>query len=84
MRVCQNTNRNIKPEDDSDLGYYLAGRMEGEGYIGSRGIEVLFHESDVATAYNIKKRIGYGNINKVKDRRAYKLSILYKKGVERV
>jgi len=35
-----------------------------------------FHGSDVATAYNIKKRIGYGSIYKVKDKRVYKLSII--------
>jgi len=82
--VSEHQQKHKKPEDDSDIGYYLAGLIEWGGYIGSRGIEVNKNESDVATAYNIKKRIGYGNIYKVKDKRAYKLSIFNKKGVERV
>lgn len=82
--VSEHQQKHKKPEDDSDLGYYLAGLIEGDGYIGERGFEVIFHESDVATAYYIKKRIGYGSISKVKDKKACKLSIFHKKGVERV
>lgn len=71
-----------KPETDTDFGYYIAGLIEGDGYLGKRGIEIVFHEKDVNTAFYIKKRIGYGSISKVKDKKAYKLSIFHKKGVE--
>jgi hypothetical protein len=73
-----------RPCTDEDLGYYLAGLIEGDGYVGERGFEILFHENDIQTAYYIKQVIGYGSINKVKNKRAYKISIFHRKGVEKL
>lgn len=73
-----------RPKNNEDIGYYLAGLIEGDGYIGSRGFEILFYEKDVANAYFIKNWIGYGKVYKVKDKKAYKLTIFHSKGVEKV
>lgn len=73
-----------KAISDTDLGYYLAGLIEGDGYIGKRGFEIVFFEDDVSNAYYLKKRVGYGSISKVKDKKPYKLSIFHSKGVEYV
>jgi single-stranded DNA-specific DHH superfamily exonuclease len=53
-----------RPKSEEDFGYYLAGLIEGDGYIGKRSIEIAFHINDISLAYYIKKRIGYGNVTK--------------------
>lgn len=69
-----------KPDSDNELGYYLAGLIEGT----DKRLEIIF--SYASLAYNIKKWIGYGNIYKVKDKKAYSLrhSIGLKKVLELV
>lgn len=59
---------------ESDFGYYLAGLIEGDGHFSER-LEIIFHEEDIASAQFIRTKIGYGSIYKVKDKKAYKLSI---------
>lgn len=76
--------KHTKPKTNSEIGYYLAGLIEGDGYIGKRGFEILFSEHDLSNAYSIKKWVGYGTIYKIKDKKAYKLVIFNKKGVEKV
>ena len=74
-----------RPENETDLGYYIAGLIEGEGSSNSeQGFEMVFHEFDAANAYYIKKIIGYGSVSKLKDKKAVKLSIYHSKGVEKV
>jgi hypothetical protein len=60
----EHLNKHKKPESDESFGYYLAGLIEGDGYIGKRSIEIAFHVSDSQLAYYIKKRLGFGNIIK--------------------
>jgi hypothetical protein len=76
--------KHSKPESDEDFGYYIAGLIEGDGYIGERGFEIVFHEHDLNTAHYIKGWLGYGSISKVKDKRAYKLSIFHQEGVRKL
>lgn len=51
-----------RPNNDSEWGYYLAGLIEGDGYIGDKRIEIAFHINDIQNAYYIKKRLGFGNV----------------------
>lgn len=44
------------------LGYYLAGLIEGDGYIGTREIIISIHIKDIKNAYYLKKMIGYGKV----------------------
>lgn len=84
ISISEHFAKHKKPITESDIGYYLAGLIEGDGYIGKRGFEILFSEHDISNAYFIKKWVGYGTISKVKDKKAYKLTIFNKKGVEKV
>lgn len=83
-KVSEHFPKHKKPETDFEFGYYIAGLIEGDGYIGERGFEIVFHEQDVNNAYYIKKRIGYGTISKIKEKKAYKLMIFHKRGVEKL
>lgn len=57
---------------DNDFGYYLAGLIEGDGWFGKNQLIIVFAENDTSLAYYIKKRIGFGNIYKIKNKKAVK------------
>lgn len=62
-----------KPVSDEEFGSYLAGLIEGDGYIclvGSPNFIISFHNNDAPLAYYIKKRVGFGTVSKVKDKNA--------------
>jgi hypothetical protein len=63
------------PEHKSNLtneefGYFLAGLIEGDGWFGNKELHLIFSEEDISLAYYIKKRIGYGNVYKIKNKKA--------------
>ena len=53
--ISDHMGKHKKPDNDNELGYYLAGLIEGDGYFGDKRLEIIFHESDASLAYNIKK-----------------------------
>lgn len=55
---------------DEELGHFLAGLIEGDGWFGNKELHIIFSEGDVSLAYLIKKSIGYGNVYKIKDKKA--------------
>ena len=57
---------------DNELGYFLAGLIEGDGWFGNKELHINFAEEDTSLAYYIKKSIGYGNVYKIKNQKAVK------------
>jgi len=55
---------------DLEFGFFLAGLIEGDGWFGLNQLHIVFSDRDISLAYLIKKRIGYGNIYKIKDKKA--------------
>uniref|UniRef100_UPI00257B0C6B hypothetical protein n=1 Tax=Heterobasidion abietinum TaxID=207833 RepID=UPI00257B0C6B len=55
---------------DNELGYFLAGLIEGDGWFGNKELHINFAEEDTSLAYYIKKSIGYGNVYKIKNKKA--------------
>lgn len=55
---------------DLDFGYFLAGLIEGDGWFGLNQLHIIFSDRDISLAYFIKKRIGHGNVYKIKDKKA--------------
>jgi len=67
---------------DEELGYFLAGLIEGDGcWFGKKELHILFAENDTPLAYFIKKRIGYGNVYKIKDKKAVRYICKNAKGL---
>jgi len=64
-----------------EFGFYLAGLIEGKGWFEYKTIHILFHESDTFLSYYIKKRIGYGNVYKVKDKKVVRYVCRHKEGL---
>lgn len=54
----------IKNIKDIDLGYYIAGLIEGNGNIEKEEIIINFNIKDIQNLYKLKKLIGYGKILK--------------------
>lgn len=79
------TFKGIRPSTKTDLGYYLAGLIEGDGHISSQNqIVITFHETDVSLAYFLKEIIGYGNINKIKNKKAFNFIVSNKEGLIKI
>lgn len=72
----------LKPLNDKQFGHYLAGLIDGDGHFSSKQqLVIVFSSPDVQLAYYIKKIIGFGHVNKVKDKNAYLYIISNKDGI---
>lgn len=66
---------------DEELGYFLAGLIEGDGWFGKKQLHIIFSEYDTSLAYYLKKRIGYGNVYKIKEKKAVRYICKHTKGL---
>jgi len=77
--------KTLKPINDDQFGHYLAGLIDGDGHFSSKQqLVIVFNSWDISLAYYIKKRLGFGNIKKVKDKNAFLLIISARRGMEKV
>jgi hypothetical protein len=67
--------------NDEDFGFFLAGLIEGEGWFGKNELHIIFSESDISLAYFIKEKIGYGNVYKIKNKKAFRYICKHSKGL---
>lgn len=83
--VSDHIPKHFKPLNDEQLGYYLAGLIDGDGHF-SRALQLVlvFSSPDAFLAYYLKESLGYGNVKKVKDKNAYLLIVSNKEGMLRV
>lgn len=68
--ISEHVNKHISNLTDTDFGDFLAGLIEGDGWFGKKELHIIFAENDISLAYYIKKQIGYGNIYKIKNKKA--------------
>jgi len=71
-----------RPNNDLEWGYYLAGLIEGDGYIGDKRIEIAFHIDDIQNAFYIKKRLGYGSVLFLKGKNSVRYVCRHKEGLK--
>lgn len=76
--------KHTKPKTVEELGYYLAGLIEGDGYIGESRIEIAFHMDDISSAYYLKKIIGYGSVLYLKGKNSVRYVLRHRVGLEKV
>lgn len=75
----------LKPINDTQLGHYLAGLIDGGGHFSSKQqLVIVFNYLDSSLAYYLKKQIGYGSVHKVKNKNAVILLLVAIKGMEKV
>ena len=84
-RVSDHVPKHLKPLNNKQLGYYLAGLIDGDGHFSkAQQLVIVFSSPDAFLAYYLKEKLGYGNVKKVKDKNAYLLIIANKKGILQV
>lgn len=84
-KISEHINNYYKLNNDDELGYYLAGLIEGDGNISVRTISIAFHIKDIKNAYYLKKLIGYGEVKPYSHSdQVVRLNIHKKVGRERV
>jgi hypothetical protein len=73
----------IKPINNIQFGYYLAGLIEGNGHFNKKQqLVIIFNLLDIQLAYFIKKQLGFGIIRKKKNE--VLLIVTSIKGLEKV
>lgn len=95
--ISKHVPTHLKPINDKQFGHYLAGLIDGNGYFNTRktGISnevgntkqqlvISFNSLDIQLAYFIKKQLGYGYINKIKNKQTYILVVDNKKGIIKI
>jgi len=81
-RVSDHVPKHLKPLNNEQLGYYLAGLIDGDGHFSkAQQLVITFSSPDAFLAYYLKERLGYGNVRKVKDKNAYLLIVSNEKGM---
>ena len=76
-----NKSKDYNNFSDNEFGYFLAGLIEGDGWFGYKQLYIIFAKEDTSLAYYIKKRIGYGNVYKIKDKKAVRYICKKKAGL---
>lgn len=77
--------KHFRPVNDEQFGHYLAGLIDADGYFSKTPqLEIVFNELDASLAYFIKSRLGYGNIYKVNNKKAFILVVAKQAGIIRV
>ena len=71
-----------KPSNSNDFSYYLAGLIDGNGYIKDSELIILFHKLDSSLAYYIKSKLGYGSVKSYNN--SIILIISNKKGLDSI
>ena len=56
------------------VGFYLAGLIDGDGHIYRKGMTISFHLKDISLAYQIKSVVGYGSVYKYTNHARYSLT----------
>lgn len=80
--VSDHVPKHLKPLNNEQLGYYLAGLIDGDGHFSkAQQLVIVFSSPDAFLAYYLKARLGYGNVRKVKDKNAYLLIVSNKEGM---
>ena len=75
----------LKPTTDTEFGYYLAGLIDGDGHFSNTPqLVIVFNNLDASLAYFIKQRLGYGNVYKVKNKKAIILVVGKLEGISKV
>ena len=73
-----------QPENLNELGYYLAGLIEGGGHLSAKRIELTFRLADIAYVYRLRKQIGYGKVHTRSGLNTVQLVILKPNGIAKV
>lgn len=81
-KVSIHVPKHKKPLNDDEFGHYLAGLIDGDGSFSSGVLTICLPTLDTSLSYYLKKRLGFGEVKKIKNAVLFYLS--NKEGVEKV
>ena len=85
MKISIHPPKKTKPSDSTEFGFLLAGLVDSDGHFSKiPQLVIAFHENEPSLPYYLKKRIGYGTVYKLKNKRAVRFVISHSLGLERV
>lgn len=85
MKISIHTHKKTKPSDNTEFGFLLAGLIDSDGHFSKiPQLVICFHENEAFLAYYLKKKIGYGIVSKLKNKRGVRFVISHSLGLERV
>ena len=85
MIVSVHRPKALKPQDPSQFGFLLAGLIDSDGHFSKiPQLVISFHGKEKHIPYYLKKEIGYGIVSKIKNKKATKLVIAHRSGLEKV
>lgn len=74
-----------KPCNIVDFGFFLAGLIDSDGHFSKiPQLVICFHEKEMHIPYYLKKKLGYGVVSKVKNKKAVKFIMAHSLGLEKV
>lgn len=84
-KISIHTSTHLKPETEKNFGHYLAGLIDADGNFSKvPQLVIVFNELDASLAYYIKSRIGYGNVYKVKSKKAVIFVVGKLEGIKKI
>lgn len=69
---------------DKEFGYYLAGLIDADGYIGRDRITITYCLNDKSFAHTLRDKLGYGSIYKVKGENTISYAVFNKEGTSKI
>ena len=77
--------KTTKPNSIVDFGFFLAGLIDSDGHFSKiPQLVVCFHEKQIHVSYYLKKKLGYGIVSKVKNKKAVNFIMAHSLGLEKV
>lgn len=84
LQISDHIGSHKRIENKNQLGFYLAGLIEGDGYFGATKLEIAFHIKDKSTAYQLRRSLGFGQIYPYKGKQAIRFVISNSKGLKSI
>ena len=76
-------NKQVKPQNSEEFGYWLAGLIDADGHIAKKGdLQITFNSRDLCAAVYIKKITDFGRLYKFKRVQAYDYRCTNKQGLK--
>ena len=85
MKVNIHKPKAQKPCNIVDFGFFLAGLIDSDGHFSKiPQLVICFHEKEMHIPYYLKKKLGYGIVSKVKNKKAVNFIMAHSLGLEKV
>jgi hypothetical protein len=85
MEVSIHKPKTTKPDSVVNFGFFLAGLIDSDGHFSKiPQLVVCFHEKEFHIPYYLKKKLGYGIVSKVKNKKAVTFIMAHSLGLEKV